>query len=77
MMKDGEQQKKMKMSTWNHKITNGNTKGVENKHWKNLVHQVRHDFFLFWGMAVEDVGYNVKGHQEIHKTHCEHQGLNI
>jgi hypothetical protein len=48
--------KKMKMSTWNDKITSGNTKGVENKHWKHLGHQVGHDFFLLWGMGVEDVG---------------------
>jgi hypothetical protein len=34
MMKDGEQQKDENVN----KITSGNTKGVENKHWKHLGH---------------------------------------
>jgi len=63
--------------TRNDKIAISNSKGVEKAHWKHYRHWVGHDFFLFWRklqtwwlrmLRVEDVGYNVEEHQELHRN---------
>ncbi len=62
--------RKMRILTRNDKITISNSMGVEKAHWKHYGHWVGHDFFLrnIVNMMIEDVGYNVEEHQELHRN---------
>jgi hypothetical protein len=68
------------MSTRNDTITtSSNGKDVEKTYWKHYWHWVGHDYFFLNNvpggggapkrLKLENVGYNVEGHQEIHKGH--------
>jgi hypothetical protein len=57
----------------NNKLTINNGKGVEKACWKHQQPHIRICFLRAIGgttmLRVESVGYNVKGHQEIHRGH--------
>jgi hypothetical protein len=56
-----------------------NNKGVEKACWKHQWHHIRICFLRAIGgttmLGVENVGYNVKRHQKIHRGHCKSQKI--